>query len=84
MLFPEQRATPVLMPSEFDFDASSEVRLHCRGRDSGCPLPPAQTRAGATNAHGSYLDVGMFGGEARVRIRVQDLDWWQQGIQAAS
>jgi hypothetical protein len=26
-----------------------------RGRDSGYPLPPAQTRAGAANAHGSYL-----------------------------
>jgi hypothetical protein len=26
-----------------------------RGRDSGYPLPPAQTRAGAVNAHGSYL-----------------------------
>src|SRR6266566_5274166 len=26
-----------------------------RGRDSGYPLPPAQTRAGAPNAHGSYL-----------------------------
>src|SRR5258708_575981 len=26
-----------------------------RGRDSSYPLPPAQTRAGATNAHGSYL-----------------------------
>src|SRR5215813_2996168 len=26
-----------------------------RGRDRGCPLPPAQTRAGAANAHGSYL-----------------------------
>ena len=26
-----------------------------RGRDSGCPLPPAQTRARATNAHGSHL-----------------------------
>jgi len=26
-----------------------------RGRDSGYPPPPAQTRAGASNAHGSYL-----------------------------
>src|SRR5215471_17911137 len=26
-----------------------------RGRDSDCSLPPAQTRAGATSAHGSYL-----------------------------
>src|SRR5213078_619761 len=26
-----------------------------RGRDSGCPLPPAQSRAGATHAHGSCL-----------------------------
>jgi hypothetical protein len=26
-----------------------------RGRDSGYPLPPARTRAGATNAHGSCL-----------------------------
>ena len=26
-----------------------------RGRDSGCPLPPAQSRAGAASAHGSYL-----------------------------
>ena len=26
-----------------------------RGRDAGYPAPPAQIRAGATNAHGSYL-----------------------------
>src|SRR5260370_874652 len=26
--------------------------------DSGYPLPPAQSRAGATNAHGSYLGFG--------------------------
>jgi hypothetical protein len=26
-----------------------------RGRDSGYPLPPAQSRAGATHAHGSCL-----------------------------
>ena len=26
-----------------------------RGRDISCPMPPAQTRAGATHAHGSYL-----------------------------
>jgi hypothetical protein len=26
-----------------------------RGRDAGYPAPPAQTRAGATRAHGSYL-----------------------------
>jgi len=26
-----------------------------RGRDSGCPLPPAQTRARAASAHGSHL-----------------------------
>ena len=26
-----------------------------RGRDAGYPAPPAQTRAGATNAHGSCL-----------------------------
>src|SRR5437867_701739 len=32
----------------------TESRLG-RGRDSSCLLPPAQTRAGATNAHGSYL-----------------------------
>src|ERR1039458_3828532 len=29
-----------------------------RGRDSGCPRPSAQTRAGATNAHGSCLGYG--------------------------
>src|SRR5947207_8246759 len=29
-----------------------------RGRDDGCPPPPAQSRAGATNAHGSYLGFG--------------------------
>src|ERR1039458_7921693 len=29
-----------------------------RGRDSGCPLPPAQTRAGAPNAHGTCLGYG--------------------------
>src|SRR5262249_22622605 len=26
-----------------------------RGRDTDCSAPPAQTRAGAFNAHGSYL-----------------------------
>src|SRR6266853_5770262 len=26
-----------------------------RGRDAGCPTPPAQIRASAPNAHGSYL-----------------------------
>ena len=26
-----------------------------RGRDSNCSLPPAQTRACAASAHGSYL-----------------------------
>ena len=30
-------------------------RRGSRGRDAGYPAPPAQTRAGATNAHGSYL-----------------------------
>ena len=30
-------------------------RRGSRGRDAGYPPPPAQTRAGATNAHGSYL-----------------------------
>ena len=29
----------------------------CRGRDSCCQLPPAQTRARATSAHGSHLGV---------------------------
>src|SRR6266852_1752029 len=31
------------------------TRVTGRGRDSGYPLPPAQTRAGAASAHGSYL-----------------------------
>ena len=35
--------------------AVSTVSGFGRGRDSGCPLPPAQSRAGAFNAHGSYL-----------------------------
>ena len=34
---------------------SSFTRVTGRGRDSGRPLPPAQTRAGAASAHGSYL-----------------------------
>ena len=29
-----------------------------RGRDSGCPLPPAQTGADTASAHGSYLGSG--------------------------
>jgi hypothetical protein len=29
-----------------------------RGRDAGFPTPPARTRAGAANAHGSYLGSG--------------------------
>jgi hypothetical protein len=29
-----------------------------RGRDASCPAPPAQSRAGATNAHGSCLGYG--------------------------
>src|SRR5713101_3322435 len=40
----------------FTFEAcSSFTRVTGRGRDSGYPLPPAQTRAGAASAHGSYL-----------------------------
>jgi len=31
------------------------VAARCRGRDSGCPLPPAQTRACGATAHGSYF-----------------------------
>jgi hypothetical protein len=44
--------SPMSMPSL----SSSPWMRGGRGRDSGCPLPPpAQTRAGAASAHGSYL-----------------------------
>jgi hypothetical protein len=35
--------------------AESQCLQAGRGMDSGYPLPPAQTRADAGNAHGSYL-----------------------------
>jgi len=31
------------------------LRTRGRGRDAGCPAPPARIRASAPNAHGSYL-----------------------------
>jgi hypothetical protein len=31
-----------------------------RGRDSGYPLPPAQTRAGAANAHAGGADIDLY------------------------
>jgi hypothetical protein len=34
-------------------DAAGEKM--CRGRNAGCPAPPAQIRTGAINAYGSYL-----------------------------
>ncbi len=34
---------------------------HRRGRDSGCPLPPAQTRACGITAHGSYFGCATQG-----------------------
>ena len=48
------------------FEVANVLRADClrcaawtpgggRGRDSGYPLPPAQTRARATHAHGSHL-----------------------------
>src|SRR5258708_40170254 len=33
-----------------------------RGRDGGCPPPPAQTRACGTTAHGSYLGFAAVDG----------------------
>ena len=35
--------------------AVSAVSSFGRGRNADCSAPPAQTRAGAFNAHGSYL-----------------------------
>src|SRR5271165_3053815 len=50
------------MKTAFDPGASGRFQRLSRmdirlghGRDAGYPAPPAQIRAGATNAHGSYL-----------------------------
>jgi hypothetical protein len=37
------------------------IRLYRRGRDSGYPLPPAQTRACGATAHGSYFGCAHTG-----------------------
>ena len=49
--------TDLLRSSYYDLkkQAAAGPRRGSRGRDAGYPAPPAQTRAGATNAHGSYL-----------------------------
>ena len=39
----------------FELNPALGKSINFDGRDSGCPLPPAQTRAGVTSAHGSYL-----------------------------
>jgi hypothetical protein len=44
----------IRQPRRKEFEHSPWMRGG-RGRDNGCPLPPAQTRAGAIDAHGSYL-----------------------------
>src|SRR5438067_4747675 len=52
------RLNPGPNPPETALAEYYEVPWHNpngRGRDSSCPLPPAQTRAGAIDAHGSYL-----------------------------
>ena len=53
---PSPRVFPWATYSSMDKTQESrdESRLG-RGRDSGYPLPPAQNRARAPNAHGSYL-----------------------------
>src|ERR1700732_900387 len=35
--------------------SSQPVLDFCRGRDAGCPAPPAQIRTGRIAAYGSYL-----------------------------
>src|SRR2546429_2573779 len=46
----------------FPYTTLFRSRIPCssfgRGRDADCSAPPAQTRAGAFNAHGSYLGGG--------------------------
>jgi hypothetical protein len=55
----EARASGVDSPLLFGFMPRihhEELRQGIgRGRDISCPIPPAQTRAGAASAHGSYL-----------------------------
>jgi len=51
---PQYRATVRSEATKPSFCSSPWI-LGGRGRDSGYPLPPAQTRAGAIDAHGSYL-----------------------------
>ena len=61
---PAPQAATVALPAVNGFEQrlkditlkqQDRQRIEGRGRDSGYPLPPAQTRAGAANAHGSYL-----------------------------
>jgi hypothetical protein len=44
---------------KFDFTLLDGLIQDGCGRDSGYPLPPAQTRAGTASAHGSYLGSSM-------------------------
>jgi len=53
-----------LYDSRFDARALWIAARGLVAEDSGCPPPPSQSRAGATNAHGSYLGFGIFGVEA--------------------
>ena len=46
-----ERPKDVLLPKDFDWEATFG-----RGRDSGCPEPPAQIPAGGITAPGSYLE----------------------------
>src|SRR5437773_5550003 len=69
------RHTVIFRLSDFTAGGGSRLQpfryVQGRGRDSGCPLPPAQTRAGAASAHGSYL--GCLASKRTLGSRMFDL-----------
>src|SRR3984893_699477 len=50
--------------------SSQPVLDFCRGRDAGCPAPPAQIRTGRIAAYGSYL--GYLASKRRLGWGVED------------
>lgn len=48
--------TACRVKTESDYCILEPKRQSGRGRDRGCPRPPAQIRAGGTTALGSYLE----------------------------
>src|ERR1700732_2226755 len=61
--------------------SSQPVLDFCRGRDAGCPAPPAQIRTGRIAAYGSYL--GCLAAKRRVgwgwRVLALGIQRWSNG-----